>query len=48
MEPLARHLKSSQAELRAWLTGAAAVPMEVFCAAVEIVLLHASGSGRPS
>jgi hypothetical protein len=48
IEPLARHLKSSQAELRAWLTGAAAVPMEVFCAAVEIVLLHASGSGRPS
>ncbi len=46
IEPLAKHLEASDADLRRWLGGEVQPPERVFLAAVEIVLLHAGGAGR--
>lgn len=45
---LATDLGVSEGDIRAWLTGAREVPHAVFVAAVEIVLLHASGDTQQS
>lgn len=47
-ERLARHLDVALADLVGWLRGESPPPERVFLAAVEIILLHASGEGRPS
>jgi hypothetical protein len=46
IEPLAKHLEASDADLRRWLRGEAQPPERIFLAAVEIVLLHAGSAGR--
>jgi hypothetical protein len=46
VQQLARHLEVSEESLRPWITGEAEPPEPVFIACVEIVLLHAAGSGR--
>lgn len=48
VQVLARHLDVPELQIREWLTGVAEMPQPVFIAAVEIVLLHASGGTRPS
>jgi hypothetical protein len=48
VQALARHLDVPELQIREWLTGVAEMPQPVFIAAVEIVLLHASGGGRAS
>ena len=47
-EQLSRHLGVSESALRAWLDGRDEPPQMVFLAAVEIVLLHLDGAGRPN
>jgi hypothetical protein len=44
--PLATQLKVSEAALRAWMKGEGDPPLEVFLAAVEVLLLSADEAGR--
>jgi len=46
VQQLAKHLEVSENSLRRWITGELEPPEPVFTACVEIVLLHAAGSGR--
>jgi hypothetical protein len=46
IEPLAKRLEVSQADLQRWLRGEEPPPEQVFLTSVEIVLLHAGGTGR--
>lgn len=46
VEPLAAHLKVSEAELHAWLNGIEEPPHAVFLAAVEVLLLGSDDAGR--
>jgi hypothetical protein len=46
LQQLARHLSVPEESLRRWITGEVEPPEPVFFACVEIVLLHAAGSGR--
>jgi hypothetical protein len=48
VQALAQQLEAPEQQIREWLTGAAEIPQPVFIAAVEIVLLHASGGPRAS
>ena len=41
---LADHLRVKQADLARWIDGQAPPPMDVFLAAVDVVLLHADRS----
>jgi hypothetical protein len=43
---LASHLKVSETALRAWLNGVDEPPLDIFLAAVEILLLNADDAGR--
>lgn len=43
---LTGHLKVSETALRSWLDGIDEPPLEVFLAAVEILLLHTDNAGR--
>lgn len=45
-EMLAKQLEVSTAHVEGWLRGEQAVPERAFLHAVEIVLLHASNTGR--
>ncbi len=47
-EALAKQLEVSTAHIEGWLRGEEAVPERVFLHAVEVVLLHASNTGRDS
>ena len=42
---LAKQIQASEADLRSWMAGEQAPPERVFHAAIEIVLLYASGGG---
>ena len=46
LDSLAAHLKVSETVLRAWLKGEDEPPLEVFLAAVEILLLSAGQAGH--
>jgi hypothetical protein len=48
IQQLAKHLEVLEASLRPWITGEEEPPERVFLACVEIVLLHATGTGRAS
>jgi hypothetical protein len=48
IEPLAKHLGVSTAQLRTWITGNDQPPMPVLMAAVQVVLLHLEKTGRAS
>ena len=43
---LATHLEVRDADLKRWLDGDEDPPLEVFLAAVDVVLLHADSGGR--
>lgn len=45
---LAQQLDVAVADIERWLVGTEPVPESIFLQAVEIVLLHASGTGRKS
>jgi hypothetical protein len=47
-EVLAKRLEVSTAHIEKWLRGEEPVPERVFLHAVEVVLLHASSTGRTS
>jgi hypothetical protein len=44
LEPLARQLRVAPGDLACWIDGRARPPMDVFLAAVDVVLLHAERS----
>lgn len=46
VQQLAKHLDVSEVDLSRWLRGEVEPPEPVFLAAVEIVVLHATGSSR--
>jgi hypothetical protein len=46
VQQLAKHLEVSEDSLRQWIRGDIEPPEAVFIACVEIVLLHATRSGR--
>jgi hypothetical protein len=48
VQQLADHLKASVADVSRWLKGQDAMPEWAFLAAVEVILLNASGSGLAS
>lgn len=45
IQQLAKHLEVPDTDLRAWLQGDQEPPEGIFLAAVEVVLLHAGGTG---
>jgi hypothetical protein len=46
IQPLAKRLGASEADLHRWLLGDEKPPEQVFLTSVEIVLLHAGSTGR--
>jgi hypothetical protein len=46
IQPLAKRLEVSEIDLQRWLRGEEQPPERVFLTSVEIVLLHAGGTGR--
>jgi hypothetical protein len=46
LQQLASHLDVGEESLRPWITGEIEPPEAIFFACVEVVLLHAAGSGR--
>ena len=48
LQQLAKRLDVTESDLRRWLAGEQEPPQRVFLEAVEIVLLHAGGTGRPN
>lgn len=46
IERLAKHLEAADVDLRRWMGGEVQPPERIFLAAVEVVLLHAGGTGR--
>ena len=45
-DELAAHLQVAAAEMRLWMEGHDEPPLDVFLAAVDVVLLHADNAGR--
>jgi len=46
VQPLAAHLKCLAEDLKRWMEGHEETPLEVFLAAVDVVLLHADSAGH--
>jgi hypothetical protein len=44
IQPLSQHLRVAPGDLACWIDARAQPPMEVFLAAVDVVLLHAERS----
>jgi hypothetical protein len=44
---LAKRLEVPEPDLRRWITGELAPPERIFLEAVEVILLHVGGQGRP-
>jgi hypothetical protein len=45
---LAKHLGVPETDLRHWMAGSLKTPEAAFLAAVEVLLLHATGKGPPN
>jgi hypothetical protein len=46
VQPLAAHLKCVAEDLKRWMEGHEETPLDVFLAAVDVVLLHADSAGH--
>jgi hypothetical protein len=46
VQPLAAHLQCLAEDLQRWMEGLEDTPLDVFLAAVDVVLLHADAAGR--
>ena len=46
VDPLAAHLRRPAEDLRRWMESQEDPPLDVFLAAVDVVLLHADSAGR--
>lgn len=46
MAPLAAHLQVHEGDLQRWMEALEEPPLDVFLAAVDVVLLHADSAGR--
>jgi len=48
IQQLAKRLEVTESDVQIWLAGEQEPPQRVFLEAVEIILLHAGGAGRPN
>ena len=48
IQQLAQRLEVAEGDLRRWIQGEMPPPERVFLEAVEVILLHSGGQGRPN